>query len=173
MQHYNNPKGTFRAYYLVVVVCFAAFMQGYDSGVAGGVLAMPSFQTDFRYSAALQTRVNSLTVGLQQFGSVIGTLIAFPLTSRLGRKKGIAVSALAFVVGVVVETINTHSLTAWYAGRFVAGLGQGGVSVVVPMYSAEMGKILTTEFRFSLSTSAVLCDFRLWILRVNHKLMCA
>ena len=43
-----------------------------------------------------------------------------------------------FILGVIIEVINTRSLGAWYTGRFIAGLGMGGQSVVVPMYSAEM-----------------------------------
>lgn len=47
-------------------------------------------------------------------------------------------SSLVFIVGVIIETINTHSLPAFYVGRVIAGLGLGCATVVVPMYSSEM-----------------------------------
>lgn len=43
-----------------------------------------------------------------------------------------------YVVGAIIQVAPTSSLGAWYFGRFVAGMGMGGLSVVVPMYSAEM-----------------------------------
>ena len=42
------------------------------------------------------------------------------------------------MIGAMIQTINTGSLGAWYTARFIAGLGMGGLSVVMPMYSAEM-----------------------------------
>ena len=47
-------------------------------------------------------------------------------------------SVVIFMVGAVVQTIDTGSLRGWYAARFISGFGQGGVSVVVPTFSAEM-----------------------------------
>ena len=38
----------------------------------------------------------------------------------------------------MIQTINTHSTSAFFVGRVVAGLGLGGSSVVVPMFSSEM-----------------------------------
>lgn len=37
-----------------------------------------------------------------------------------------------------MQTINTHSLGAFYAARVVSGIGVGMATVVIPMYSAEM-----------------------------------
>lgn len=42
------------------------------------------------------------------------------------------------MLGAMLETIDTGSLGAWYFARMVAGFGMGGMSVIVPMYTAEM-----------------------------------
>lgn len=97
-----------------------------------------SFQNDFGYSNAHESKVSSLTVGLEQLGSFIACFFIYSLTSLYGRKWCIIGSTAVFMVGVVIQVINTHSLGAWYVGRIIAGLGIGGQSVVVPMYSAEM-----------------------------------
>ena len=133
---HRSRLGAFRTYWLATVVCIAAFMQGYDSGVAGGVLTMKAFQHDYHYTD--KTRVNSFTVGLQQLGSFLACFVIFWITSQIGRKKAIAGSAAVFLIGCIIETIITHSLAAWYVGRILAGLGQGGISVVVPTFLAEM-----------------------------------
>lgn len=138
MAVYNTPKGTMRAYFLACVICIAVFMQGYDAGVAGGVLLMKPFQRDYRYSNAQKTTVNALSVGVQSAGAFVGSFAMFPFTKAHGRKRGVMVSAAVFCVGAAIETANAHSLAAWYVGRVLAGLGQGGCSMIVPIYSAEM-----------------------------------
>jgi MFS family permease len=113
-------------------------LAGYDAGVGGGVLTFAPFIKDFHYTKAQQSKINSLTVGLEQLGSFVSGFIIYPLTNKFGRKYAIIGSAAVFMIGAMIETINTGSLGAWYTARFIAGLGMGGLSVVVPMYSAEM-----------------------------------
>lgn len=116
----------------------SSFLAGYDSGVAGGILTFKPFEKDFNYSTKQESKVDSLTVGLEQLGSFVSCFIIYPLTNRYGRKYAIVGSTAVFMLGALIETINTRSLGAWYTARIIAGLGMGGLSVVVPMYSAEM-----------------------------------
>jgi MFS family permease len=113
-------------------------LAGYDAGVAGGVLTFAPFIKDFHYVKVQQSKINSLTVGLEQLGSFVSCFIIYPLTNKFGRKYAIIGSTAVFMIGAMIQTINTGSLGAWYTARFIAGLGMGGLSVVVPMYSAEM-----------------------------------
>jgi MFS family permease len=101
-------------------------------------LSYKSFQTDLGYKTASQSRVSSLTVGLSQLGSFIAAAVVYPLTNKYGRKLTILGATALFIIGVIIQVINTHSIAAWYVGRIVSGLGIGGQSVVIPMYSAEM-----------------------------------
>ncbi|KAI1458710.1 general substrate transporter [Annulohypoxylon moriforme] len=139
-----NMKGTslgkIRAYWLGSVVCMGGFLFGYDSGMVttGGVLTLSSFQSDYRYGGADQTRTNSLSVGLQQLGGFVACFLAWPLTERLGRKKSLMISSFIFCIGAIVQTINTHSLAAFYFARVVSGLGLGAATVIVPMFNSEM-----------------------------------
>ncbi|TVY81797.1 Quinate permease [Lachnellula suecica] len=118
----NSTLGKLRAYWLGV----------------GGVLTLASFVTDFRYSKAHATRVNSLAVGLQQAGAFLACFIVWPLADKLGRKKTLMLASAVFIIGAIIETVNTHSMAAFYVGRVVAGVGLGAASVVVPMFSSEM-----------------------------------
>jgi MFS family permease len=47
-------------------------------------------------------------------------------------------SSLVFCIGALIQTINTHSLAAFYVARVIAGLGLGSATVVVPMFNSEM-----------------------------------
>ena len=130
--------GTLRAYWLSMAVMIGGFMAGYDSGVAGGVLTFKSFLADYHYKKTGSKKVNAFTVGFQQLGSFVACFLIFPFMSRFGRRLSIQLACVVFLIGVIIETVNTHSLSAWYVGRVIAGLGQGALCVVVPTYSAEM-----------------------------------
>ncbi|KAI5827510.1 general substrate transporter [Schizophyllum commune Tattone D] len=130
--------GLFRAYWLGTVACIGGFLFGYDSGIVGSTITLASFVEDFRYGSGDATRVNSLTVGIQQAGALVGCFLVWPLTHRWGRRGAIVICSFVFCIGALIQTINTHSLPAFYVGRIVAGLGLGGSSVIVPMFTAEM-----------------------------------
>jgi sugar porter (SP) family MFS transporter len=130
--------GKLRAYWLGSVVCMGGFLFGYDSGIVGGVLTLASFQDDYGYQKAGATRTSSLAVGLQQLGAFVACFLAWPLTEKLGRRKALMISSLVFCIGALIQTVNTHSLAAFYVARVVAGLGLGTATVVVPMFSSEM-----------------------------------
>ncbi|KAI0829144.1 general substrate transporter [Hypoxylon sp. FL0890] len=134
----GTTLGKIRAYWLGSVVCMGGFLFGYDSGIAGGVLTMASFQSDYRYGGADKTHTNSLSVGLQQLGGFLACFLAWPLTDKLGRKKSLMISSFIFCIGALIQTINTHSLAAFYVARVVAGLGLGAATVAVPMFNSEM-----------------------------------
>lgn len=80
---------------------------------------------------------NGLIVGLLSIGTMIGALVAAPIADRIGRKLSISFWALLHIVGIIVQIATTDK---WYQialGRWVAGLGVGALSSVVPMYQSE------------------------------------
>jgi MFS family permease len=62
----------------------------------------------------------------------------WPVTHKLGRRYAIAICSFIFIIGAMMQTINSHSRAVFYVGRVIAGIGLGGSSVVVPMFSSEM-----------------------------------
>ncbi|KAI1205516.1 MFS sugar transporter-like protein [Annulohypoxylon truncatum] len=48
------------------------------------------------------------------------------------------ISSFIFCIGAIIQTINTHSLGAFYFARVVSGLGLGAATVIVPMFNSEM-----------------------------------
>ena len=99
---------------------------------------MKPFETDFGYTAGNETVVSSLAVSLQQLGAFVACFAIWPVTHRYGRKWAIKICALIFVIGAMLQTINSHSRGCFYVGRVIAGFGLGGSSAVIPMFSAEM-----------------------------------
>lgn len=90
-------------------------------------------------------------------GAVIGCMIAGWMSDRWGRRDSIAVSAIVFIVGGVLQTASVH-IGMQLIGRFISGLSVGACSVlckflmilfyqaiiiekgmfVAPMYNAEL-----------------------------------
>lgn len=112
-------------------------MWGYDSGVIGGVLSLDSFKEHFNVSDN-NSSVQSTSVSLLQAGGFFGALMMSPICKKYGRKWSMFAAAGVFIVGAIMQTAGTGGLGLLYAGRVVAGLGVGGVTMVVPTYVAEI-----------------------------------
>ncbi|PVI05726.1 general substrate transporter [Periconia macrospinosa] len=134
----SKTLGTFRAFYFVALCCVGSFLFAYDTGIVGGILTFPSFQRDFRYGNAQRASVGSNSTSLLQAGAFFSCFFIWPFTARFGRRWSLILASAIFNVGAVVQTLNTHSLAAFYVARLISGIGVGMATVVVPMYSAEM-----------------------------------
>lgn len=122
-----------------MLVSMGGLIFGYDAGQISGFLTMRTFLAHFadRINAAGQpsfSNVRSGTiVGLLSIGTLLGALIAAPISDRFGRKYTIVLSAAIYMIGVVQITSTNH----WYQvalGRWVGGIGVGALSVLVPLY---------------------------------------
>ena len=82
---------------------------------------------------------SGLIVGLLSIGTLIGALTGGPLADRLGRRLSISFWCLIFSVGNIVQIAATDKWYQVMMGRFVMGLGVGGLSLLVPMFMAESG----------------------------------
>ena len=71
------------------------------------------------------------------FGCVLGCFIAGRLTDRYGRKRLLVVVALLFAVTSIAAALAT-SFTFFVMARFLGGLAVGAVSLLSPMYVAEV-----------------------------------
>ena len=131
-------KGSFRAHHLSLVSMIIGFLSGYDSGVAGGILSFTSFQESFGFGDDAISKVQALTVSLQVLGCFVSCFIASFIVEKFGRKKSIIGFSIVFIIGVVIQTAPTNNLGAWYFARVWAGLGQGSLTVAVPIYVSEM-----------------------------------
>lgn len=82
-------------------------------------------------------------------GAVPGSLAAAFVADAIGRRKGLLVSALPFIVGTMLLAFDVSSYVILCIGRFVCGVGVGAVSVLTPLYITE---IAPPSLRGSLGT---------------------
>ncbi|KAF1939779.1 general substrate transporter [Clathrospora elynae] len=128
---------------MAIIVSMGGFIFGYDTGQISGFLEMPDFLDRFadkrneKGELAFSNWKSGLIVALLSIGTLMGALIAAPIADKFGRKYSIVFWNIIFCVGVIVQVTTT---TIWYQisiGRWVAGLGVGGLSVLTPMYQSE------------------------------------
>lgn len=131
-----------RVFALVVSACFGGMLFGWETGAIGGVLAMDATQKRFGNSGAshsARVTLDQNIVSTLQGGAFLACLITGWLTDRFGRRWCLVGTGLVTIIGVVFQTCSAinGTLAIMYVGRFVAGLGVGAASSLVPLYVSE------------------------------------
>lgn len=81
-------------------------MFGYQNGVISGVLVLPAFEHDFNLPAFGTKDYNNITaniVTMIQFGGLAGSLATFVSMKYLGRKLAMAIAALTYLCGALLQ----------------------------------------------------------------------
>lgn len=120
--------------YVVFLGCTAALgglLFGFDIAIITG--AGPFLAKEFALGdLGLGWAFSSLL-----FGCALGCVVAGRLTDRWGRKKLLVLIAVLFAL-TSIATALAPNFTAFVTARFLAGLAVGGVSLLSPMYLAEV-----------------------------------
>ncbi|KAJ5116765.1 hypothetical protein N7456_001113 [Penicillium angulare] len=110
---------------------------GYNQGMFAQVLTMKSFQNATNGYAATTSIQQGMLTSILELGAWVGTLINGYLADKLGRRLTVLVAVIVFCVGVIVQACTTNKDYV-FGGRFVTGMGVGSLSMVVPLYNAEL-----------------------------------
>ncbi|POY72808.1 hypothetical protein BMF94_4217 [Rhodotorula taiwanensis] len=140
-----TPKAVYnwRVYSCAVVAASAAIMIGYDSAFIGTSMALGSFKKEFGLTTKTAKEfagISANIVSTYQGGCFFGSLLGYPLGQLLGRKMGLLISSIVFLLGAGVMLAADHArgLGPIYGGRIVAGLGIGAASNLTPLYISEI-----------------------------------
>ncbi|EAW09267.1 sugar porter family MFS transporter [Aspergillus clavatus NRRL 1] len=138
---YQNP-------YLLGVASFSTLgglLFGYDQGVISGVITMESFGARFP-RVYTDSGFKGWFVSTLLLAAWLGSLINGPIADRLGRKHSINIAVVVFVVGSAIQC-GAVTIPMLFAGRAIAGLAVGQLTMVVPLYISEVS---VAEIRGSL-----------------------
>ncbi|KAI8980586.1 general substrate transporter [Trametes punicea] len=131
-----------KAILLATFVAFGGFLFGYDIGVISGCLIMPDFvrrfgTTDANGVSTLSASRQSIITSLLSAGTFVGALGQAFTSDRFGRRGSILIWSAIFTAGTAIQTGTVDSIVQITIGRFVAGLGVGALSAIVPLYNGE------------------------------------
>lgn len=142
----DTPKESlnWRLWYGVFVFGLMGAARGIDEGLIGTTTELAPFKNKFGLRdhskseheiAELLSNITSMV----QMGSILGALIAFVITDRIGRIWATRQLCLIWIAGITIflTASKTGSIGQIYAGRFIAGVGIGQTTVVAPTYLAE------------------------------------
>ncbi|KAF5390495.1 hypothetical protein D9757_005241 [Collybiopsis confluens] len=134
---------------LALIASMGGFIFGYDTGQISDILLMPDFLLRFADCSSNANLSNATTqctftdvrsgliVALLSIGTLAGALMGAPVADFLGRRYAMIVECAIFIVGVIVQITSFSVWQQFAVGRFISGLGVGGLSAAVPMYQAE------------------------------------
>lgn len=106
--------------------------RGIDEGLIGTTSELQPFRRKFGLNDTHKSKVEiaellSNITSMVQMGSILGSLIAFFITDKIGRLWATRQLCAIWVVGITIflTAAKTGSITQIYVGRFIAGVGIG------------------------------------------------
>jgi MFS family permease len=90
-------------------------------------------------------------VAILEIGALIASLGVGRIGDIIGRRRTILYGSMVFFVGGMLQTFS-NGMPMMMVGRFIAGLGVGALSTIVPVYQSEIspphnrGKLACIEF---------------------------
>ncbi|KAI9051852.1 hypothetical protein LZ554_004113 [Drepanopeziza brunnea f. sp. 'monogermtubi'] len=127
-----------KVFMIALFACLGGFLYGYNQGVFSGILTMPAFERYMGSYVTNESKKGWLTAILE-LGAWFGALVSGFLAEALSRKYAIMVATVVFIIGVVIQaTAQETGPEGILAGRFITGMGVGSLSMIVPMYNAEV-----------------------------------
>jgi sugar porter (SP) family MFS transporter len=114
------------------ITALGGLLFGYDTGVVSGALLF--IKKDFGGLSSFQ---QELVTSLLLVGAVIGALAAGRVSDWIGRRYTVLITALVFIVGVLLAAF-TPAYPTLLVARIIIGLAVGSASMVVPLYIGEI-----------------------------------
>jgi len=118
-------------YWLALVAALGGLLFGYDTAVISGAIGFLVKRFD------LNVLWEGWAASCALLGCVVGASCAGTLSDRFGRKNVLIVSAILFTISAI-GTALPRNLTEFILARFIGGVGVGVVSLLSPMYIAEV-----------------------------------
>ena len=152
-----------------VFASLGSYLFGYDLGVIAEVVASETFKDKF---AANDTQAG-LVVSMFTTGAFFGAALGGPSGDYLGRRATIMTGAVIFCLGGGLQT-GAETLGYLWSGRFLAGLGVGFLTMIVPLYQAELahpsirGRVTALQ-QFMLGVGALVAAWVSWGTYINIK----
>ena len=118
-------------YAVSLIAAIGGLLFGFYSGVISGVIPFVTEHFD------LTVNWQGFIVSSLVIGCIVGTLIAGSLSDRYGRKKVMIAAAFLFLVSAIMSALP-RTVAEIVIARLISGIAVGTVSVLSPVYIAEI-----------------------------------
>lgn len=126
-----HKQGLQYVYKCTYVAAVGGLLFGYDTAVVAGAIGF--IQQKYSLSPAMMGWVASCAL----VGCVIGAMFAGSLSDRIGRKKVLMISAIAFAISSLGIMLPI-GLNWFIVFRLIGGIGIGIASMLSPLYISEI-----------------------------------
>ena len=136
---------------LTFVATLGGLLFGYDTAVISGAVGAidVNFINPQHLSETARDSLSGWTISSALLGCVIGAAVAGWISAWLGRKGGMIVAAILFLISAFgsafpesgfgpIGGMGPHALTQFISYRIVCGIGVGIASMLSPLYIAEI-----------------------------------
>src|SRR5665648_180054 len=124
-------KRSYQVFIIALIAALGGFLFGFDTAVIAGTTS------DLERIFSLDKSGLGFTVAIALIGTIVGTLIVGKLADLYGRKRVLILTAVLYTISAFGCAFSFSWETLLFA-RFLGGIGVGVVSVVGPMYIAEI-----------------------------------
>ena len=175
---------------LVVALTAAAtlggLLFGYDTAVISGVTSAitHNFVTPRHLDAADANLLSGLAISIALLGCVLGAAVAGPVSTRIGRRAGLLIAGVLFLVSSLgagypeffwslFGAVGDRALPAFLFYRVMGGTAIGMASMLAPMYIAEVAPpetrgMLVTFQQIAIVVGINLVYFVNWLIQSGH-----
>lgn len=108
-----------------------------NQGMFGQILSMTSFSNTVHPESITNPTIRGFLTAILELGAWFGVLANGIIADVFGRKKSTVGGVLIFLVGVIIQACAKNA-SYIMGGRFVTGIGVGILSMIVPLYNAEL-----------------------------------
>ncbi|KAF8815983.1 general substrate transporter [Phlegmacium glaucopus] len=134
-----GPKGLagLRHNYYALLCAFFASIGGLEFGYDQGVIANVLVMQDFMKRWPITPLQKGIMTAVLELGALMGALIAGVYADRYSRRHSIVIACIIFCIGSAFQCSAMH-LSHLFIGRALGGIGVGALSMLSPLYMAEI-----------------------------------
>ncbi|RLV94820.1 Sugar transporter STL1 [Spathaspora sp. JA1] len=140
---YLGLKGKTLHHAVSVFAGMGFLLFGYDQGVMGSLLTLPTFRETFpsidttRYPD--RATFQGFVIAIYEIGCLAGAIFTMYIGDKIGRRKTIFIGCIIMVIGAVIQAAS-YTVVQLIAGRIVTGIGNGMNTATVPVWQSECAK---------------------------------
>lgn len=171
---------------LTIAATLGGLLFGYDTAVISGVTGAitHNFVAPLHLSEGTANFLSGFAISIALIGCAIGAALAGPISTHIGRKAGLLIAGVVFLISSLgagypeffwslFGATGYHALPEFLAYRTMAGVAIGMASMLAPMYIAEVSPPSTRGMLVTFQQIAIVVGINLvyfvnWLIQSGH-----